>query len=75
MTECTAAMAHYIASDCTATMTEKMVVIVTQTLVVPVGCVLLSQIHLIFNYWPGLVGLELIQNICKGRGVPRALYK
>ena len=40
-----------------------------------VGCVLLSEIHLIFNYRPGLVGLELLQKICEGRGVPRELYK
>ena len=25
-------------------------------------------IHLIFNYRPGLVGFELLQNICEGRG-------
>ena len=28
-------------------------------------------IHLIFNYRLGLVELELLQNICKGRGVLR----
>ena len=28
-------------------------------------------IYLIFNYQPGLVGLELTQNICEGREVPR----
>ena len=25
-------------------------------------------IHLIYNYRPGLVGFELVQNICEGRG-------
>ena len=36
-----------------------------------VGCVITSRlIQLIFNYRPGLVRLELTQNICDGRGVP-----
>ena len=32
-------------------------------------------IHLIFNYRQGLVGLELTQNICEGRGVPMVSWK
>ena len=31
------------------------------------GVISTRLIHLIFNYLPGLVGLELMQNICKGR--------
>ena len=26
------------------------------------------------NYRPGLVGLELLQNICEGRGIPRVSW-
>ena len=32
-------------------------------------------IQLIFNYRPGLVGLELTQNICEGRGITMVLWK
>ena len=31
------------------------------------GVIMFKLIHLIFNYSPGLVTLELTQNICKGR--------
>ena len=34
------------------------------------GVMMSRLIHLIFNYRPGLVGLELTQNICEGRGIP-----
>ena len=32
------------------------------------GVIMSKLIHLIFNYRLGLVGLELTQNICEGRG-------
>ena len=39
------------------------------------GVITSRLIHLIFNYPPGLVGLELTQNICEGRGVPMVSWK
>ena len=39
------------------------------------GVITSRLIQLIFNYQLGLVGLDLLQNICEGRGVPRALWK
>ena len=32
------------------------------------GVIMSKLIHLFFNYQPGLVKLELTQNICEGRG-------
>ena len=32
------------------------------------GVIIPRLIHLIFNYRLGLVGFELLQNICEGRG-------
>ena len=32
------------------------------------GVIMPRLFHLIFYYRPGLVGLELLQNICEGRG-------
>ena len=39
------------------------------------GVIISRLIHLIFNYRSGLVGLELTQNICEGRGVPMVSCK
>ena len=39
------------------------------------GVITSRLIHLIFNYRPRLVGLELTQNICEGRGIPMVLWK
>ena len=39
------------------------------------GVISSRLIHLIFNYRPGLVGLELTQNICKGRGGPMVSWQ
>ena len=39
------------------------------------GVIMSKLIHLIFNYRLGLVSLELTQNICEGRGVPRVSCK
>ena len=39
------------------------------------GVISSRLIHLIFNYRPGLVGLELTQNICEGRGIAMVSYK
>ena len=32
------------------------------------GVIMSKLTHLLFNYQPGLVSLELTQNVCKGRG-------
>ena len=39
------------------------------------GVITFRLIHLIFNYRPGFVGLELTQNICEGRGIPMVSWK
>ena len=39
------------------------------------GVIMSKLIHLIVNYQLGLVGLELAQNICKGRGGPMVSRK
>ena len=39
------------------------------------GVITTSLIHLIFNYQPGLVSLELIQNIRKGKKAPRVSWR
>ena len=39
------------------------------------GVIMSKLIHLIFNYRSGLVGLELTQNICEGRGVLMVSWK
>ena len=39
------------------------------------GVIMSKLIHIIFNYRPRLVSLELTQNICEGRGVIMVSWK
>ena len=39
------------------------------------GVIMSKLIHLIFNYQPRSIGLELTQNICEGRMDPMVLWK